>query len=66
MKRHRAAIRHVRWFEENAAQTPVRILVRLVKDLRRRFDGFEALHVWAIELLVRVPRAHLSTFGVVF
>lgn len=50
--RHQAAIRHARWFDENANQSTVRVLVRLLKDLRRRFAGFKVLNVWALELLV--------------
>ena len=59
--RHQAAIRHARWFDENANQSTVRVLVRLLKDLRRRFAGFKVLNVWALELLVSCTFSLLLT-----
>lgn len=51
--RHLEAIEHAHWFNENANQTNLRVLVRLLKDLRRRFRGLRPLNVWTLELLVR-------------
>lgn len=46
-----ATIRHARWFEEHATHSSVKVLIKVLKDIKKRYDGFKSLNVWCIELL---------------
>ncbi|KAJ1370992.1 hypothetical protein KIN20_032849 [Parelaphostrongylus tenuis] len=45
------ALRHVVWFEEATLHSPFKVLVRVLKDIRRRHSGLQPLSVWVIEYL---------------
>lgn len=48
------AIRHTHWLEAVSSQGPLKELIRVVKDVRRRFPGLQYLNIWSIQYLVRL------------
>uniref|UniRef100_A0A0R3WUX2 DZF domain-containing protein n=1 Tax=Hydatigena taeniaeformis TaxID=6205 RepID=A0A0R3WUX2_HYDTA len=56
-----AAIVHARWAEERAAHANVKALIRLLKDLRRRYVGFNHLTPWQVDLLAFHAVMHTPT-----
>lgn len=50
--RNKQTLKQAYWFDDNCINPTIRILVRLVKDIRRRSRGLMDLNMWAIDVLV--------------
>uniref|UniRef100_A0AC34Q7R6 DZF domain-containing protein n=1 Tax=Panagrolaimus sp. JU765 TaxID=591449 RepID=A0AC34Q7R6_9BILA len=51
LQQNLAMIRHARWFTEYCNQLTSKVLIRCLKDMKRRAEGWEKFSVWHIELL---------------
>ncbi|MFH4982698.1 hypothetical protein AB6A40_009407, partial [Gnathostoma spinigerum] len=49
---HMQALDHIGWFDANANTSTIKMLIRLVKDIRKRYEPFSALNMWMIDLIV--------------
>ncbi|CAL8107240.1 unnamed protein product [Orchesella dallaii] len=48
---HWQAIRHSRWFEENCHNSTVKVLIRILRDMRQRYPSFQPISTWMLDLL---------------
>lgn len=51
LQRNMSAIRHVRWFEDSANLTTIKVLIRILRDIRMRFEGLFMLSPWMVVVL---------------
>lgn len=51
LQRNMSAIRHVRWFEDSANLTTIKVLIRILRDTTMRFEGLLMLSPWMIDVL---------------
>lgn len=58
LQRNMAMIRHARWFEENGNQSTIKVMVRCLKDIKKRTEGWQNFSVWHIELLTHYSTHH--------
>uniref|UniRef100_A0A914YQU4 DZF domain-containing protein n=1 Tax=Panagrolaimus superbus TaxID=310955 RepID=A0A914YQU4_9BILA len=58
LQQNMAMIRHSRWFEENGNTSTMKVLVRCLKDMKKRHEGFEKFNVWHIELIAHYAIHH--------
>lgn len=40
-----------RWFEETCHNSTVKVLIRILRDMRQRYSGLQALSTWLLDIL---------------
>ncbi|CAD5224925.1 unnamed protein product [Bursaphelenchus okinawaensis] len=60
LKNNIMALKHATWFDDNAGQPAIKILVRIIKDIRTRCEGLKPLDMWTIQLLSHYCVTHTA------
>ena len=58
LQENMAMIRHARWFEENGTQSTLKVMIRVLKDIKKRTEGWKNFSIWHIELLSHYSLYH--------
>ncbi|XP_065584735.1 interleukin enhancer-binding factor 2-like [Artemia franciscana] len=51
LQQNMAAVRQCRWFEESAHHSSIRVLIRILKHLKNRYELLNPLTPWMVDLL---------------
>ena len=44
-------VRHAKWFESNCKSETIPCLVRVLKDMKKRFPGWKSFNPWLLDLI---------------